>query len=98
VPYLKRAPSEIIHDHFWLTTQPMEEPPQRHFFMQLLEQLNADDRLMFATDYPHWDFDAPDRAFPVQLDRALRQKFMADNAAKFYNLTLTSESRSPAEA
>ena len=86
VPDLKRAPSEYIHDHFWLTTQPMEEPPQRHYFQQLMQQLDADDRLMFATDYPHWDFDAPDRAFPIQLERTLRQKIMAGNARKLYNL------------
>jgi len=86
VPYLKRAPSEYIHDHFWLTTQPMEEPPQRRYFQQLMQQLDADDRLMFATDYPHWDFDAPDRAFPIQLERTLKQKIMAGNARKLYNL------------
>jgi predicted TIM-barrel fold metal-dependent hydrolase len=86
VPELRRAPSEYIHDHFWLTTQPMEEPPKRQYFLQLLEQLDADDRLMFATDYPHWDFDAPDRAFPVQLDRTLKQKIMAGNARKLYHL------------
>jgi predicted TIM-barrel fold metal-dependent hydrolase len=86
VPALKRSPSEYIHDHIWLTTQPMEEPPQRHYFNQLLQQLDADDRLMFATDYPHWDFDAPDRAFPVQLGRELKHKIMAGNARKLYNL------------
>jgi uncharacterized protein len=90
VPSLRRAPSEYIHDHFWLTTQPMEEPPKRHYFYQLLQQLDADDRLMFATDYPHWDFDAPDRAFPVQLDRELKHKIMAGNARALYNLPAAS--------
>jgi predicted TIM-barrel fold metal-dependent hydrolase len=86
VPYLKRAPSEYIHDHIWLTTQPMEEPPDRRYFRQLLEQLDADDRLMFATDYPHWDFDAPDRAFPIELDPLLKRKIMAENAQALYRL------------
>jgi predicted TIM-barrel fold metal-dependent hydrolase len=86
VPTLKRAPSEYIHDHFWLTTQPMEEPSKRHYFLQVLEHMDADDRLMFATDYPHWDFDSPDRAIPNEVDRVVRQKILAGNARAFYNL------------
>jgi predicted TIM-barrel fold metal-dependent hydrolase len=86
VPYLRRTPLEVIHEHFWLTTQPMEEPPQRRFFRQLLDHLQMDDRLMFATDYPHWDFDAPDRAFPVELEPELRHKVMLGNARALYGL------------
>ena len=29
IPHVDRAPSEIIRGHFWLTTQPIEEPPRR---------------------------------------------------------------------
>lgn len=85
-PELKRLPSEYIRDHFWVTTQPMEEPPQRHYFLQLLDQMGMNDRLMFATDYPHWDFDAPDRAFPVELPVSLKQAILAGNARRLYRL------------
>jgi predicted TIM-barrel fold metal-dependent hydrolase len=85
-PYLTRAPSEYVRNHFWLTTQPMEEPPKRQYFVQLLEQLDMNDRLMFATDYPHWDFDAPDRALPEGLSLELRRNILADNARKLYRL------------
>ena len=44
------------------------------------------DRIMFATDYPHWDFDAPDAAFPIKLDRLAHQKIMSGNAAELYKL------------
>ena len=84
VPYLKRPPSEYIREHFWLSTQPMEEPPKREYFKQLLEHLDADDRLMFATDYPHWDFDSPDKAFPVTFSKDLQRKFMSENARELY--------------
>lgn len=84
VPALKRKPSEYIRNHFWLSTQPMEEPPKREYFEQLLEQMDMNDKLMFATDYPHWDFDAPDRALPSFLKPELRRKILSDNARALY--------------
>jgi predicted TIM-barrel fold metal-dependent hydrolase len=85
-PRVKRLPSDYVRDHFWITTQPMEEPPQQRYFEELLEQMNMNDKLMFATDYPHWDFDAPDRALPATLPLALRRAIMADNARTLYKL------------
>lgn len=84
VPDLKRKPSEYIRDHFWLSTQPMEEPPKREYFEQLLEQMDMNDKLMFATDYPHWDFDSPDRALPSFLKPELRRQILGENARQLY--------------
>jgi predicted TIM-barrel fold metal-dependent hydrolase len=86
VPHLKRAPSEYCREHVYLSTQPMEEPHKRQHFLQTLEMFGCDDRVMFATDYPHWDWDAPDLAFPVSLPPALERKILIDNAAKLYKL------------
>jgi len=86
IPHLERLPSEYIREHFWITTQPMEEPTKPREFPQLLEQLGMNDRLMFATDYPHWDFDAPDEAVPLSLDPELRKRILADNAKVLYRL------------
>ena len=86
VPYLKRLPSEYIRDHFWLTTQPVEEPPKAEYFHQMLDHMDMNDKLMFATDYPHWDFDSPDRAYPSSLDLDVRRKFLAENAKALYGL------------
>lgn len=86
VPDLKRLPSEYIRNHFWITTQPMEEPSKPRQFGELLQQLGMSDRLMFATDYPHWDFDAPDEALPANLAPGLRRGIFAENARKLYKL------------
>ena len=41
---------------------------------------------MFATDYPHWDFDAPDRAFPAQIPDEVRTQIFETNARQIYQL------------
>ncbi len=87
VPGITRAPSEQIRSQIWLTTQPMEEPTRPAAFHELLDHLDMTDHLMFATDYPHWDFDAPDTALPVKLPPEIEAKIMAGNAKALYGLT-----------
>jgi len=84
VPHVKRPPSSYIREHVWFTTQPMEEPHNPQDFQLMLSQLGMDDRIMFATDYPHWDFDSPDQALPVKLAPELERRVMADNARALY--------------
>lgn len=84
VPHLDRLPSEVIREHIWFTTQPIEEPERPEYFEQLLDQMDMGDRLLFSSDYPHWDFDAPDQAIPRTVPRALREKIMAGNARELY--------------
>jgi predicted TIM-barrel fold metal-dependent hydrolase len=88
VPHVRRPPSEYIREHIWVTTQPIEEPPTDSQFLGLLEQMKMDDRILFATDYPHWDFDAPNRSLPSAVPPALRAKIMSTNADALYHLGL----------
>jgi hypothetical protein len=91
VPHLTRAPSEIICEHVYLSTQPMEEPAQARQFFQLLAHFgDAADHLLFASDYPHWDWDAPETCFPVTLPMEWQQKIYFDNAAALYRLPAVS--------
>ncbi len=85
VPWLTELPSAYIRKHFRATTQPMEEPDNPRQLLQIMEMLGEADFLMFATDYPHWDFDAPDRALPGVVPAELRAKIMATNALEFYD-------------
>jgi uncharacterized protein len=88
VPILSRLPSEYIREHIWTTTQPIDEPPVDAQFLGLLEQMDMDDHIMFATDYPHWDFDAPNRAIPGCVPPTVRTKIMGENANRLYRLGL----------
>ncbi len=86
VPHLTRPPSAYIREHIWVTTQPIEEPHDPRHIVQVLEHLGGSDRVMFSTDYPHWDFDDPDRAFRVRLPEGDRAKIFAGNAKALYGL------------
>ena len=57
-------------------------------FLEMLEHAPwLQDELMFSTDYPHWDFDAPDEALPkVKLPDGFAAKLMAENARALYKL------------
>jgi uncharacterized protein len=85
-PHLDRLPSEAIREHVWLTTQPMDEPTRAGDLGVLFEHLDMDDRIMFATDYPHWDFDSPERAIPKALGADRRRRILRDNAHALYRL------------
>ena len=85
-PEIERLPSEYIDDHVWYDTQPMEEPDDPAHFMAVVEQARMADRLMFATDYPHWDFDSPTQALPRGMPKDLRAKVTHATACDLYGL------------
>ena len=86
IPQCEQRPSDTIRKHIWMTTQPVEEPDRPEHFHQLIAQMDMNDRLMFATDYPHWDFDAPDRCFPAGMDPELKRAILSENARELYRL------------
>ena len=44
------------------------------------------ERLLFSSDYPHWDFDDPRFAFKTPLSEAERAKIFNANARALYKL------------
>lgn len=82
-PALRRLPSEYIRSHFWLTTQPMEEPERPRHLRDTLGWIGLD-RLLFATDYPHWDYDDPQESMKLELPPEDRKAFFVGNARMLY--------------
>ncbi len=86
VPECKRPPSEYIRERLWFTTQPMEEPEQAEHLRDTLDWIGWD-RIMFATDYPHWDYDDPRTAFPIRLSNAEHEKIFRTNALGVFEIS-----------
>ncbi len=85
VPDVKRPPSEYVREHVWFTTQPIEEPEDPQHLADIIDWIGWD-RLMFSTDYPHWDFDHPQHVFKFALTEAQKAKVFRDNAKALYGL------------
>jgi uncharacterized protein len=85
LPILKRAPSEYIRTNVWFTTQPIEEPEPRSQLAEVFDWIGWD-RVLFATDYPHWDYDEPERALPMAMTEDQRRAIFRDNARAVYRV------------
>lgn len=83
LPHLRRPPSEYFREHFWFTTQPIEEPEDPRHLVTALEHTGMTDRIIFASDYPHWDFDSPATALR-DLPKQYRDRILADNGWRLY--------------
>ncbi|HEV2571769.1 amidohydrolase family protein [Methylocella sp. CPCC 101449] len=84
-PLLKRKPSDYMREMYY-TTQPMERDN-----LELLEAtfkaINAETQLLFATDWPHWDFDLPNSITQLPfLNEQQKRNILGLNAAKLFNL------------
>ena len=85
VPEVRHPPSHYIRRNVWFATQPVEEPPEPADLRALIEWIGWD-RMVFASDYPHWDMDDPRRSLKLALDEAETRALFRDNARTAYGL------------
>ena len=84
VPWVDRPPLEILRDHVRLTIQPFDAPDNAEMVAQLIDQLQSDELLLFASDYPHWQFDG-DNPMPPGVSPGLARKIKVDNPLATYS-------------
>lgn len=83
VPWVTRAPSEILRDHLRFTVQPIDAYDESEAIARLVDHLKSDSLFLFSTDYPHWQFDG-DAALPPGLPDDLSRKILSENALATY--------------
>ncbi|MFE7979318.1 amidohydrolase family protein [Streptomyces shenzhenensis] len=90
VRHLQKRPSEYLRDNFWFSTQPMEEPEKPEQLDELLDLMfdeGLGDKLMFSSDYAHWDFDEPS-VLPASLSLERRASILGGSASRLYGIDL----------
>ena len=83
VPWVDRSPADIVRDHVRLTIVPFDAPPDAEVVERIVDHLRSDDILLYASDYPHWQFDGDD-ALPPGLPDGLRRKILVENPLATY--------------
>ncbi len=78
VPWIDREPAAIMRDHIRLTTQPFDSPPDAAGVADIIDMIDSDKMFLFASDYPHWQFDGDD-AIPPHLPASIVSRMCADN-------------------
>lgn len=84
VPQVKRPPSEYMRSYIWFATQPVEEPENPEDLRQTFEWIGWD-RIVYSSDYPHWDYDDPRQAWRIKLSEAEERMILRDNALQVYD-------------
>ncbi len=83
IPWVKRAPSEIVRDHIRLTLQPFDAPDGARRLERFCEQMGSDRMILFSTDFPHWHYEGTD-ALPVDPASDLARGILFDNPRDTY--------------
>ena len=78
LPWVDRAPGDIVRSNVRLSLQPVDGPPDTASLMKLFEHMQSDELLLFSTDYPHYQFDGT-AAMPEGLPDALVRKIAVEN-------------------
>jgi predicted TIM-barrel fold metal-dependent hydrolase len=87
-PLLQAKPSEYLtgRGNMYYTQQPMEYGNLK-WLESTFEMMHAETQLLFASDYPHWDFDLPSVIYDLPfLDLRAKQRILGENARTLFKL------------
>ena len=82
---MQEAPERVLRTEHPCDDEPYDHDHPDDVLLKALDDFGAEDFLLFATDYPHWDADVPLRALSA-MPRSWREKVAYRNAAELYGL------------
>ena len=79
VPFLTERPSHYVK-RMYVATQPIEEPERLRDIVTLMELYEGERTTMYASDWPHHDFDHPMKLNQVPFTETQRRRVFGENA------------------
>ena len=88
-PSLKKLPSEYMKQMYY-STQPIEVPDDPDYMEAVFKCIDAENTLLYASDYPHWDMDLPSTIWDLPfLDEKAKRKILGENARDAFNMDVS---------
>jgi predicted TIM-barrel fold metal-dependent hydrolase len=85
VPFLTERPSHYLRRYFY-STQPIEEPESLRDLALIMDTYGGADNTVFASDWPHHDFDHPMKVGQIPVSDEVRRKIFAENAMRLFQI------------
>ena len=86
-PMLERPPSSYIKEMYFCT-QPIEEPDRPSDLATMIDLFDGRDHVLFASDWPHHDFDHPRAVMRVPFEEEVKRKIMGETALRLFGISL----------
>jgi uncharacterized protein len=84
-PLLKKKPSDYMRDMYY-ASQPLERVDAEALECTF-RMINAETQLLYASDYPHWDFDLPSTIWDLAfLSEKAKHNILGGTAARLFGL------------
>lgn len=85
VPWLTERPSRYLKKFFY-ATQPIEEPERLRDVATIVSLFDGEDQVVFASDWPHHDFDHPSKVNQIPFPEEVKRKVFGENALRLFGI------------
>lgn len=86
LPLLTAPPSTYMRRNMFYATQPIEEPEALGDMAAVIRLIGGEDSVLFASDYPHHDFDHPKKVYDIPVPSEVKRRIMGENALRALGL------------
>ncbi len=69
----------------WFATQPLEEPDNPQHLVDMIRMYDGENRTLYASDWPHHDFDHPKSIMNLPMPLEMKRKIMGENALELFS-------------
>ena len=84
-PWTRQLPSTYVRDHVRFCADRFEMPDDQSVLDDWLEITDAQNTLLFASNYPCWDYFDPRSAFK-EIEPRIRERILGENARALYGI------------